>query len=634
MSLTFPGGADKGCRAIPAAEKVRQAIRDGMAAGKSKQQILVDVGPLNRELGEPIDVFSELYAEDIAANTNSDTMSTPRRACPNGEKSPSPQGSSRSSSPQGEPSRNGIHQEETPRREEPTPWPDPIPLGEPPPVLPFPIETLPVAARRMAEETAWAMNVPIDLVAPPMLALAGGAIANARHLAITRTHTQSPCLFAAVVGPPGTARTPVLKLLRQPIDQAQETRLEEWQKAKSAWEAAEEAEGQKPVLRRCIVSDITTESLGIILCDNPRGVVCIRDELSGLVAGLNQYKQGKGHDRQVYLSLWSGDTVLIDRKSDKSREGAPIYVRNPFTAIIGSIQPDVLPRLRGEAVRGVPPPDDGFLDRFLIVYPAVLPAIGEQWREVSPEALEGWTNAISRLLALRMVEQDGEPARPFLVHLTASGKIEWKQFTDAHAAEINAPDFPPCLFGPWAKLRGYGARLALILHFLRWAYGETNEEDVDGKDMAAAARLVDYFKSHSRKVHNLMDADPRVAAARRAVRWIVEGRRATFTKRDAFEGLKGTFKTVEALDAALGVVEKHGLIRLKETPDSLGRGRKPSPIYETHPSLLRTYSHNSQNSQNCPPNPNSANSANDSSEEDGFGQDVIDPFDEPEDESC
>ena len=43
-----------------------------------------------------------------------------------------------------------------------------------------------------------------------------------------------------------------------------------------------------------------------------------------------------------------------------------------------------------------------------------------------------------------------------------SGRSAWQQFTDDHAAERNARDFPGCLSGPWSKLRGYTARLALL----------------------------------------------------------------------------------------------------------------------------------------------------------------------------
>jgi hypothetical protein len=266
-------------------------------------------------------------------------------------------------------------------------WPDPIPLGEAVEVPEFPAAVLPVPVRRLAEETAWALNVPLDLVALPLLALAGGALANARHVALTPTHTQPPCLYAGVISPPGGAKSPVLKLLRRPLDYAQKRYLDEWRQALAAWEQSEaDDRGPRPVPTRCIVSDITTESLGLVLSQNPRGVVLVKDELLSLVTGLNQYKGGKGSDRQVYLALWGGETITIDRKSDRSLHGAPLYVTEPFTAIVGGIQPDVLPRLRGEPTRGLPPPDDGFLDRFLFVYPKPLPAVGEEWREVSPEA--------------------------------------------------------------------------------------------------------------------------------------------------------------------------------------------------------------------------------------------------------
>jgi DNA polymerase-1 len=482
---------------------------------------------------------------------------------------------------------------------EPQPWPDAIPLGEVPDVPPFPVAVLPGPMRRLVEETAWAMNCPLDFAAVPLLALAGGALGNARHLAITRTHTQPPLLYAVIVSLPGTTKSPVLKLLRRPFDDVQGRYLEEWRAQLDAWEQAEPDErGPRPVLKRCIVSDVTTESLGIVLCENPRGLVMVRDELAGLVAGMNQYKGGKGHDRQVYLALWAGDAILIDRKSDRALKGAPLYVTDPFTGIVGSVQPAVLDRLRGEPVRGMPPPDDGFLDRFLFAYPEGLRAIGEEWREVSEEALNAWREAIERLLGLSMVASEEGRPRPFYVHLTSSGKQAWQRFTHAHAEEVNAADFPPHLAGPWAKLKGYGARLALIVHYLRWVCGEATGEDVDGESMDRATALVAYFKAHARKVHAVMDADPRIADARKVFRWIVTNRRQRFQKRDAYQALKGTFKMADDLDPVMTVLEKHALIRQAPPTDRTGPGRKPSPFYEVHPRLPEVAPHNSHNSQN------------------------------------
>jgi hypothetical protein len=461
-------------------------------------------------------------------------------------------------------------------------WEPPVRLGEAPEVPAFPADVLPAPLARLVAEVTWAMNCPTDYAGVPLLALAGGAIANSRHLAITATHRQAPALFTAYVGRPGTTKSSPLKMLRRPFDLAQQRFLQEWRQQLNAWEGADpKGRGPRPAPRRCVVSDVTTESLGSILAENPRGLLMVRPELAALVAGMNQYKQGKGHDRQVYLALWDGDILAIDRKSDR---GGPLYVTDPFTAIVGSIQPDVLGRLRGEPVRGVPPPDDGFLDRFLFAYPPELPAVGEQWREVSPEALDAWQGVVDRLLGLEMVAEDGH-ARPFLVRLSRCGRQEWQRFTQAHADEMNAEDFLPHLFGPWAKLKGYAARLALVVHYLRWAVGDVQVETVDGESMARATRLVHYFKGHLRKVYALMDADHEAAGARRLLRWIAREQRQEFKRWEAHKDLKnqGLFPRPEDLDGPLHRLVKHGFLRVRPAPAAVGPGRPAEPSYEVNP---------------------------------------------------
>src|SRR5262249_52239167 len=92
-------------------------------------------------------------------------------------------------------------------------------------------------------------------------------------------------------------------------------------------------------------------------------------------------------------------------------------------------------------------------------------------------------------------------------------------------------------------------------------------------------------------------------------------------KREAFEKLKGSVRTVDGLDGVLQVVENHNLIRPAAMPDRPGPGRKPSQVYETHPAVLESDSQYSQYSHNAPagppadpPEPNSANTANTASD--------------------
>jgi 5S rRNA maturation endonuclease (ribonuclease M5) len=515
-------------------------------------------------------------------------------------------------------------------------WPAAVPLPTIPDAPAFPLDTLPPAMAGLVEEIGWAMNCPPDLAAVALLTLAGGAVANARHIAITETHFQSPCVFAAVVAPPGMAKSPPLRLLRQPFDGKEKAFRMEWEREMAEWqkqrekdkgkgkkgtketvdgkeeakenkdkEKAKQEMGPRPKLTRCLVSNVTTESLQIILHENPRGVLMIRNEVSALVAGLNQYKQG-GDDRQFYLELWDGTPIITDRKSDRQLGGAPVFVRDAFTAIYGTIQPDVVSHLRATTKHGAGSCDDGFLDRWLLSYPQELPAVEEQWRSVSGEARIAWDNAVKELLSLEMQGADGPSPRPELLRLSPDGKTAWKEFTRRHADEMNDQDFPSHLRGPWAKLRGYCARIGLILQCLRWACEGGELTDVDGESMSAAARLVDYFKGHARKLYMAMGADPALAGARKLLAWLRKpATRAhleqkptpgQFSKREAYMGTRPTFETVPKMEPSLTILERYYFIRpvVVEAP----KPGRPSELYEAHPSLFRPHEQYAQKAQN------------------------------------
>lgn len=488
------------------------------------------------------------------------------------------------------------------------PWPQPVALGEMPDAPCFPVDALPSALRRVVREAADAFACPLDFVGVPLLSLAGGAIGNARHLSIKRTHTQPPMIWSAIVGRPGTAKTPPLKFLARPFETEEGRRLEEWRSTFATWEGQDrENRGARPTPSRCLVSDITTESLGVALVENRRGLVMVRDELAGLVSGMNQYKGGRGHDRQIYLQLWSGSSIQIDRKSDTR---GPLHVPLPCLSITGSIQPDILPRLRGEPVRGDQPPDDGFIDRFLIVYPPDRPAAGESWAEVKETTQLAWGSVVSNLLGLQMVaSQDGSGMRPYYVHLAGCGQNAWETFTHRHAAEINDEAFPGHLLGPWAKLHGYVARLSLVLHCLGWACGEVENDqaDVSGETVASAEVLADYFKGHLRRVYSCMDPDRRLAPARRIWEWICREKRATFKRWEAFGDLKSErqFPSPDSLDVPLGLLAHHNLIRCVETERRGGPGRPADPVWEVNPIALEKHPGNPVNPVNGGSNGNS-----------------------------
>src|SRR5262249_30303401 len=63
----------------------------------------------------------------------------------------------------------------------------------------------------------------------------------------------------------------------------------------------------RPIRRRVMLDKVTgAEKLIRLLSENPRGLLQCKDELTALIGGMNQYRGGRGDDRQTYLSLWSG----------------------------------------------------------------------------------------------------------------------------------------------------------------------------------------------------------------------------------------------------------------------------------------------------------------------------------------
>jgi hypothetical protein len=475
------------------------------------------------------------------------------------------------------------------------------------------VDVFPDKVRTAILEASAAMPCPPDYFATPFVALAGSSIGGSRRLAIKPSHVQGVTLYAAVVAPPGSAKSPALEKVMDPVRDAEEKIFQDWQQDMAAYKSAMEAyeaakkkrenlvpqKPTRPVLTRLTVTDATAEALVPILQENPRGVTMVRDELTAWIASMNQYREGgRGADQQFWLSAWSNSTVLVDRK--KTHDEGPLYVRQPYISVIGGLTPEKLKTLRGDRSRQKAE-QDGFMDRLLFSHPSEPRVVAENWSNVSKESL----NQLGEVLtALREVqgasvqdEKGGARSRPWIVKLTDDAKKVWQKFTADHAVERNADDFPDHLAGPWAKLKGYAGRLALILHYIRQVCKETDSEDVDGESMSRGVTLANYFKDHARKVYAVMDADPRVAAARKVVRWIKKNNLARFRQRDAHYALKGSFKTIEDLEPVLSMLVKHFHIRPEAVQRHQGPGRPPGPSYEVNPAL-HTCAQNPQNPQN------------------------------------
>jgi hypothetical protein len=468
-------------------------------------------------------------------------------------------------------------------------WP-PLRLEGLSPVEPFPTDVLPVAAARLVVEGAEAIGCPPDFLGVPVLAVAGGTIGRSVNLLVKPGYFAGATIYAATIGPPSDGKTPALKAVASALRAIDDVLAAEHAQALERWkqDAAGLAKGIKPPPppkpRRIDIDDFTMEVLPLLLADNPRGLIMVRDELTAFVLGMNQYKGGKGNDRSNALKIWSGDRIIKDRVTHDNHE--PIRCPHPALSIIGGLTPDMLRELADPKGRA-----DGFVDRFLLAYPDPLPIAQWSERGISEDVTGDWRELIARLW-MRLLDFKEGRSVPHVAFFSTDGKRRWEEQYNAHVAEMNAEDFPPALRGPWGKFREYAGRLTLNLTLMHHAADPTADPlmvpDVGPRRVDDAWRVVGYFKSHARRIHPCLAFRPGVGGGRvpdAIVAWIRTGHRLSFTEHELRQARRwiGEKELAEALD----YLTSRSAIRPHETPRDHARGGRPSSsTYEVNPTLL------------------------------------------------
>lgn len=109
--------------------------------------------------------------------------------------------------------------------------------------------------------------------------------------------------------------------------------------------------------QRYLTQDATTEKLGELLRDNPRGLLLSRDELAGWLSTLE--RPGREGEREFYLEAWDGSGEYT---FDRIGRGT-VHIPALTLSVLGGIQPGKLARYLDEALDGGGGAD-GLLQRF------------------------------------------------------------------------------------------------------------------------------------------------------------------------------------------------------------------------------------------------------------------------------
>ncbi len=435
----------------------------------------------------------------------------------------------------------------------------------------FPVDVFPRPVQRYIEDGSVAINVPPDMIAVPFLGFAAGVIGNTRTVAVKPGWIERVNLWLAVIGDPGTGKSPANDYARGPLDDLQTEAWERHQAELREWEQevadAKKTKGahkeppERPVLDHYFTTDATTEALTHILSTSP-GVSVVRDELVGWVKSHDAYK--KGGDRQNYLSLWAGAPLKVDRRGT-----APLYVAHPCVPVVGGIQPDLLPDLGEEAQRR-----DGFVERILMSWPVARPI---RWNDsaIDDSGKRGATAIFRRL----RVQGDIEPSPTGLSH--DARKVFGSWYED-NGRIIEASH--GIAAGFYSKYPGQLARIALVLHALH--HPSDLQRQIDVQTISDAIQVIEYFRAHLIRVlpaFAAMGTTRSAGLGTRVVRILEKANGEWVARRELNRGLGNSVDAAD-LDDILARLEGEGRVENR----TVATGARPRQESRIPP---RTYEH-------------------------------------------
>ena len=271
-------------------------------------------------------------------------------------------------------------------------WTDPKPIpANLPDVQPFDCDALlPSTLGPFVKDISERMQCPIDYVGVSIIAAAASVIGTRFGVQVKQFDIwyEVPSFWSLIVGRSGEKKSPAMAEALGPLKAVQQVKYQEYEQSLSSYNVdmmlhkdevtrkrklhqtgkyvllgSDLEEPKAPTERRYIVNDTTVESLGMILEDNPTGVLVVADEVIGLLSRLDG--EERRSDRAFYLEGYNGKgSFSVDRVTRKR-----VVISKLCISIFGGTQPDLLRSYMRSAVLGGAS-NDGLIQRFqLAVYP-------------------------------------------------------------------------------------------------------------------------------------------------------------------------------------------------------------------------------------------------------------------------
>ncbi|EIJ36226.1 YfjI family protein [Thiothrix nivea] len=469
---------------------------------------------------------------------------------------------------------------------------------------------LPPLVRGYVQDVSERMNCPPDYVAVSVLA--GLATVIGRKIGVRPQEntdwTETANLWALVIGRPGVMKSPSMSAALKPLKaliaranaehqqnaaqhkadalvrdmrakaaqaQAQKTLLKDPNAALdvSAF-MAEDMEAPTP--KRYMVQDTTPEALLEVLRTNDNGVMVYRDELVGLLKGME--REDRAEQRALFLTGWNGNDSFT---SDRITRGLNLHVEAVTISMLGATQPGKIASYVNQAIKGGDG-DDGLLQRFSLAVWPDLQDYKEVDRQPDREKAREINHLFSYLDELQSQEVDAEQDTD---HEGNPDGLPYLRF-DAEAIEIfrdwrhdlerrlRSDELHPAFESHLSKYRKMVPALALILHLATKGRGK-----IGRRPLLMALSLAGYFESHANRLYASVNM-PEVTAAKAILSKVKAGNLPEqFTARDIYRKQWSGLGNKSDIETGLDMLTDYGwLIDSEELT-----GGRPKTTYALNP---------------------------------------------------
>ena len=432
-----------------------------------------------------------------------------------------------------QPSGNG-QDEPQDRGEAPRQWPEPKPLPHGLlPVLPFDAGFLPAAIGPWVLDIADRMQCPADFIGISAVVALGSVLGCKVGVRPKQNDdwTCVPNFWGMIAGSPGTLKSPGMEETLKPVRRMEaiaaeayadamkrfksEVEFQELLKADAKRVAAAKRKAAKdkpfteflnrgsyaphedppeePKAKRFITTDTTYEKLGLMLAENPNGLLVFRDELMPLIQYLDKEEQISA--RQFYMSAWNGTGGYTFDRMVRGR----VHIPHACLSLLGAVTPSGLSAYV-QSIHKAGSGGDGLLQRFgLFAWPDAKP----DWKNIDVlpdrEARDAAWDAFERVDKLTPEDvgagRDRYHDLPFL-RLDSRAQNIFNEWREGLEHQIRSEPMSDALKGHVSKYRSLMPALALLDHLSTGAVKALPEAA-----LRRAIEFIKYLESHARRAY-------------------------------------------------------------------------------------------------------------------------------------